>query len=281
MTDVTIWMVAPVTDHSTTHTLGEDFPQPPLGGFSGDLESGYAVLWDPTDNHSQQAGKDVFEYALGTDDVPDGETLNSITLQINARYRTPTDAVGDAMGRTGQTLYDTIPGSGPPDYDPTIYVLDSGRGDGGVTTQDYTYVVESAFKSSVQARFWLDDSDLIAAVDVLAENVGATWYEVTDIDLGISAEEWLDGSHTVYLRCDQPDLGTIAPIAELTVYEARLVFSFGEGGGGGGALSTIDSERGGVVFIPMPPGDYEVSATTVNQQGTRSDATTPLSVTVS
>lgn len=45
-------------------------------------------------------------------------------------------------------------------------------------------------------------------------------------------------------------------------------------------ISTIDTKRGGRVFIPMEPGDYNVYAATVNQTDDMSESTAPISVTV-
>lgn len=281
MTDVVIHLVSTVNDHSTPHTFGEDYPQPHLGGFSGgDLDGlgGTAVLWDPTDNHSQQAGKDIFEYELSTDTMPSG-SLTAIALEVQARYRIDDDAVDDAIARTGQSLDAHIPASGPPFYDPEIWVLYNGN-----PGSDYTYVINSADtfdpKGQVALQFWLDDSIFVGPVDVLVTDTSATWYS-TALDLDdIPTDEWFDGSHTMWIRAEQPDYGTLAAIAEATIYEARIRLTFDEGNTAEAARSTIDSKRGGVVFVPAEPGDYIVDAVTVNDRDTLSEASTPISVTV-
>lgn len=279
MPDVVIHLVGTVTDHSTTHTYGEDYPQPPLGGFSGDLDgSGWAVLYDPTNNHSQQAGKDVFEYELTTDTLPAGD-LESITLEVQARYRIDSDAVDEAIARNpGQSLDAHVPASGPPFYDPEIWVLYNGN-----PGSDYTYVLNSADtfdpKGQVSLKFWIDNSIFIGQTDVLVTDTTATWYE-TPLDLDdIPVEEWLDGSHTMWIKAEQPDLGTLAAIAEATIYEARIRLTFAEDDPES-TYSTIDSSRGGSVFIPLPAGSYTVVARTVNNNDDVSEETTGISVTV-
>lgn len=272
MTEVVINLVGPVVNHSTPHTNGDVYPQPNLGASTG---GGEAVMWDPTDNHSQQAGKDIFEHHLqDVGPLPSGSPT-SMRLEVYGSYRCNAEAVEAAASRAGADITEHIDGTGAPDYDPEIWVLDYGRA--SVTESDSTMVMNSAFKGQIQVQFWLDDDIFLGPVDILVTDTVTTFYSF-EFDVAVPFEEMADGSHTVWLHAEQADLGTLAPIAEATISGARIVMVFGEGPGA--ARSTIDSKRGGVVFVPLPPGEYTVDAVTVSDRDALSEPSDPITVTV-
>lgn len=121
---------------------------------------------------------------------------------------------------------------------------------------------------------WPDDITDINDVESLLDQDAVDWNGngVQLSDLGQMAE---DGAAVHFY---------IASVAgtqsTLRLYEMELEIFYTEDEPPEGAISTIDSSRGGVVFIPMPPGTYTVVGRTVNDNDDVSIETSGISVTV-